>query len=82
MSDYRDEDYPDPSDWADPDDPEGDQVRCPACRGWVYDDAEQCPRCGNWIVPGAGRVGPRGRLFLAVAVLMIVLILVLVLRGW
>ncbi len=81
MTDYRDDD-PDLSDWEDSDDPEADQVQCPECGGWVYDDAQKCPWCGQWIVPGQALRGGRSRLVSAVVVLMILLILVLVLRGW
>lgn len=81
MTDYRDED-PGLSDWDDSDDPEADQVQCPECGGWVYDDTQKCPHCGQWIVPGRALRGRRGRLLPAVVVLMLLLILVLVLRGW
>jgi len=47
--DLKDEEFPEDAD--DDEESDFDQVRCPRCRAWVYEDADQCPSCGEWIVP-------------------------------
>ena len=43
MTDDEEDESPDASDVD-----EGEQVRCPSCGAWVYEDAGICPKCGNY----------------------------------
>jgi len=78
--DLHDEEFPDPSDWDDEDDPDRDQATCPECGRWVYDEAEKCPHCGAWIVPTAGSSGRSRRLVAAVILMLALMVLLAV--GW
>jgi hypothetical protein len=80
MSHYPNE-YPDPEDWDDPDAPDDDQVVCPNCGRWIYDDTEKCPHCGNWVVKSQALRGSRGWVVPAVTVVMVLLMLAFMLRG-
>jgi hypothetical protein len=78
--DPDDRDLPDPADLAD-DGPEADQVVCPACGAWVFDDTEQCPHCGDWIVPRLSTSVATRRVWLILA-LVVIAGLVMITVGW
>ena len=73
----HDDELPDEADFQDEDDPEADQVPCPACGGWVYDDIDQCPHCGNWVVPLQGSSRPRRWLWALVTLLLVAALILL-----
>ena len=66
--------------WEYPDEPDLDEdhfgdtdvIRCPHCRGDVYEDAEQCPACGEYLSPAAHRTLPPIWLCVAIALLIII----------
>ncbi|UCG15151.1 MAG: hypothetical protein JSV19_07615 [Phycisphaerales bacterium] len=80
--DLREDEYPDQADWADADDPDGDQVACPECGQWVFDDTQKCPYCGNWIVPSQALASRRSWVVPAAVLLMAVLMLLITIRWW
>ena len=73
----HDDELPDDADLHDEDDPEADQVPCPECGGWVYDDIDQCPHCGNWIIPLQRASGPRRWLWALVTLLLVAALILL-----
>lgn len=73
--------YPDPADLDDGDDPDDDQAKCPECGEWIYDDTDQCPYCGNWIVPSKALRGGRSGLLVVAVAIMLALMLFFSLRG-
>jgi predicted nucleic acid-binding Zn ribbon protein len=65
--------------WADDDD-EAEQLPCPACGGWVYEETEKCPHCGDWIDPRSRAAKSKAWVWITATLLVIVLILLTV-RG-
>ena len=41
---------PEEPDESDQDDEDGAvEIRCPNCKKWIFEDAEQCPMCGQYV---------------------------------
>ena len=72
--DSVDREWVDESDMTD-DEAIPDEVSCPICGEWVYEDAEKCPHCGNWIVPSLGGARSRPWWWIVIVIVMVLLIL-------
>lgn len=56
-------------------------IRCPRCRKFIFDDAEQCPYCKTWIT-GEEATGQKPLWFIITAIVCLIIALLWVLRGF
>lgn len=58
-----------------------DTIRCPRCRKFIFDDAEQCPYCKTWLT-GGQRAGQRPTWFIITAIICLIIAILWVVGGY
>ena len=58
-----------------------DTIRCPRCRKFIFDDAEQCPYCKTWVTTEQ-KAGQKPIWFIVTAIICLVMLILWALRGY